>query len=193
MKNIGILGGTFDPPHYGHLLIAQEAYHQLSLDEVWFMPSNVPPHKEKESDSTAGDRLEMTRCAISGNDAFKLNDVELRRTGPSYTIDTIRLITDKEKDAVFYFIIGSDMVEYLPKWKNIDDLLRYVTFAGVKRPGYSLETEYPIAEVEVREFDVSSSFLRERIATGGNVRYYLPDEVRLYIEENGLYAKREST
>ncbi len=190
MKNIGIFGGTFDPPHYGHLLIAQEAFEQLSLDEVWFMPSNVPPHKEKESDSTAADRLEMTRRAISGNDAFKLNDVEFRRTGPSYTIDTIKLIADEEPDATLYFIIGADMVEYLPKWKNIDELLGYVTFAGVKRPGYSLETIYPIAEVDVRQFDVSSSFLRERIASGGSIRYYLPEEVRLYIEEKRLYAER---
>lgn len=183
---IGILGGTFDPPHFGHLLIAQEVLCALKLDEIWLMPNASPPHKGSPT-AEVNHRVEMIRRAIADNPQFKLQMIELERGGRSYTIDTMIELKKSYQEAQFFFIIGADMVEFLPKWKRIDELLRLVTFVGVKRPGYQLQTDYDIREVDVPQFDVSSTFLRERFRTGKNTKYYLPDEVRTYIEENNVY------
>lgn len=188
MNHVGIIGGTFNPPHNGHLLIACEVLTELNLSEVWFMPNNIPPHKEQHIRISHSDRMNLLSLAIAEQPKFRVQPIELEREGPSYTVDTMKLLTDKYKETKFYFIIGADMVEYLPNWYQIDELLKLVTFVGVKRPGYSISSPYPIIEVNVPQFDISSSMLRDRLNEKGNTMYLLPEKVRQYIEENHLYG-----
>ncbi|OEH93674.1 nicotinate-nucleotide adenylyltransferase [Bacillus solimangrovi] len=187
MKKIGLIGGTFDPPHNGHLLIAQEVLIALSLDEIWFIPSNIPPHKSREITSSKH-RIEMVKRAIESNDNFKINLIEFEREGRSYTVDTIKVLKELYKEYTFYFIIGSDMVEYLPKWHEVDELMKLIQFVGMKRPGYEMETKYPLIQIEAPQIDLSSTSLRERCERGGNTVYLLPENVKTYIEENNLYG-----
>ncbi|MFD1736643.1 nicotinate-nucleotide adenylyltransferase [Bacillus salitolerans] len=186
MKKIGLLGGTFDPPHNGHLLIAYEVYESLSLDEVWFIPTKIPPHKTNKQVTKVGQRIDMLKLTLEGHSCFSINTIELEREGPSYTYDTISLLK-KTYNHDFYFIIGGDMIEYLPKWYKIDELIQLVSFVGVCRIGYSTESSYPIIPVSTPLFDISSSFIRERIKKKGNTELLIPPNVKNYIEENGLY------
>jgi nicotinate-nucleotide adenylyltransferase len=186
MGRIGILGGTFDPPHHGHLLIAQETLSALKLDEVWFIPTNKPPHKSQSKTNTLH-RLQMLKLAVADNEQFQVNELELDRNGPSYSIDTMYILKERYPSFSFYFIIGGDMVDSLHTWERINELLELVTFVGVKRPGFLYKTKYPIVEVEIPVFDVSSSLIRNRYKEGKNVRYFLPEKVRQYIEEINLY------
>ncbi|MHC0035839.1 nicotinate-nucleotide adenylyltransferase [Pseudoneobacillus sp. C159] len=187
MKKIAIMGGTFDPPHIGHLIMANEVFFRLKLDEVWFMPNGQPPHKQKKSNSTNDDRLEMLRLAIDDHPCFKVEPIELTRSGPSYTIDTIKVLKDQFPNDQFYFIIGADMIEYLPKWHKIDELIQLIRFVGVKRPGYQHETIYPIIDVEAPQVDISSKMIRNRIKNQESIRYLLPERVSEYIKEHHLY------
>jgi nicotinate-nucleotide adenylyltransferase len=188
MKKIGILGGTFDPPHHGHLLIANEVLSALELDEIWFMPNQEPPHKQKSKSITNEDRLEMLKLAIEGNHQFRVTTVELERQGTSFTVDTMKILNETYKDFQFFFIIGADMIEYLPKWYKINELVELVQFVGVERPEYSHDTSFPIIYVDVPAMEVSSSIIRERLKNGRTVRYLLPDLVIHYIEEKHLYG-----
>jgi nicotinate-nucleotide adenylyltransferase len=188
MKKVGILGGTFDPPHYGHLLIANEVLSELNLDEVWFMPNQEPPHKRKSESVENEDRLQMLKLAVQGNTHFKIEKIELQRTGPSFTVDTMKILNERYTNHQFFFIIGADMIEYLPKWHKIDELINLVQFVGVERPKYSHQTNYPIIYVDVPAFDVSSSVIRERLKKGQTVRYLLPDPVIHFIGEKHLYG-----
>lgn len=187
MKKVGILGGTFDPPHHGHLLIANEVQASLSLDEVWFMPNQEPPHKKKSAAIDNEDRRNMLELAIKDNRKFRIETIEWERQGPSYTYETMQLLKKQHPDVEFYFIIGADMIEYLPKWHQINELLKIVQFVGVERPSYSMRTPYPILYVDVPAMDVSSSMIRERLKNGKAVRYLLPDSVIHYIKEHHLY------
>ncbi|MFD1362990.1 nicotinate-nucleotide adenylyltransferase [Lentibacillus salinarum] len=189
MKRIGILGGTFDPPHIGHLLIAEEVRVAQNLDDVWFMPSHEPPHKQK-ANADASDRVEMAKRATAGNPHFKVNTIEVNRLGKSYTFDTMKLFNQEHPDASFYFIIGADMVEYLPNWKHIEELLELVTFVGVKREGYKLASEYPIREVDIPLMDISSTDIRTRLADKRSIKYMVPEKVEIYIKEKRLYESR---
>jgi nicotinate-nucleotide adenylyltransferase len=188
MRKIGILGGTFDPPHHGHLLIANEVLKALDLDEVWFMPNQEPPHKHKSEFITNAERLEMLKLAIEGNQQFRVTTIELERQGPSFTVETMKIIRETYKDDQFYFIIGADMIEYLPKWHKINELVELVQFVGVERPEYSHDTSFPVIYVDVPAMEVSSSIIRERLKKGKTVRYLLPDSVIHFIEENHLYG-----
>ena len=143
MRRIGILGGTFDPPHCGHLLIANEVLHALKLDEVWFMPNREPPHKEKTGLISNEDRLALIRLAISGHPSFRIETIELQRSGPSYTYDTMTLLVKKHPDVEFFFIIGADMIEYLPKWHKISELIAHSIYRG-RTPDYQTDSPYPL-------------------------------------------------
>lgn len=187
MKKVGIFGGTFDPPHYGHLLMANEVLHSLDLCEIWFMPNQIPPHKQQEEICPSYHRVNMLQLATDGNCAFRVETIELERPGPSYTYDTMVLLKERYPNTQFYFIIGADMIEFLPKWYKIDELIRLVQFVGVKRPGFSVNTPYSILEVEVPQFDVSSTMIRQRVKEGNSIHYLLPDTVIQYIKENHLY------
>lgn len=190
MKKIGILGGTFNPPHIGHLIIANEVLDALHLDEIRFLPNYDPPHKEKSGEVSAYDRLAMLERALDEHPSFVLEKLEIERKGTSFTYDTMKLLIEKEPEASFYFIIGADMVEYLPKWHRIDELLELVHFVGVNRPGFNIETDYPITIVDVPQMFISSSTIRRKLRTGRTVRYLIPDQVVNYIKGNHLYESK---
>lgn len=189
MRRIGILGGTFDPPHLGHLMIAEIVRETLDLEEIWFMPAGEPPHK-KQAMTGGQDRLHMLEHAIKDNPYFKSIDIELGRTGKSYTFDTMCALTNEHPNTRFYFIIGADMVEYLPHWNSIEELSTIVNFVGVKREGYQLETPYPVSTVDIPVMDISSTLIRKRLKSNLTVRYLIPEAVYVYIKENDLYENR---
>lgn len=191
---VGLMGGTFDPIHIGHLLAAQSVCEQAELDEIWFMPVNVPPHKEAAPGATAQQRWEMANLAVEHHPKFRTTDIELRRGGVSYSIDTVTLLRQQYPGHHFYYIIGADMVRYLPKWYKIDELIKLVTFVGLERPGFDsglAELPPAIREslllVEMPQIELSSTRIRERRAAGQPVRYMVPDRVNDYIEVNRLY------
>ncbi|KAB7708705.1 nicotinate-nucleotide adenylyltransferase [Bacillus aerolatus] len=186
-KKTGILGGTFNPPHLGHLMMANEVLEALGLDEIRFMPNHIPPHKVMNEDIRDDDRIHMLSAAIEGHPCFSLELTEVERKGTSYTFDTMKLLKEQEPETEFYFIIGGDMIEYLPKWHRIDELSRMIQFVGVRRPGYSTKTPYPVTLIETPEVHLSSTMLRQRAANGGTLRYLLPEKVITYIKENRLY------
>lgn len=194
MKKVGIMGGAFDPIHLGHLLAAERAREQFDLEEVWFMPSHTPPHKHK-SGVSGEQRLQMVKEAIRSNPAFKPLDIELHRGGISYTIDTVRELRRQYPDLELYFIIGADMVNYLPNWEGIEELVQMLHFIGLQRPGSFLELDtlplYIQEAVHLAEMplvDISSSQIRGRIAAGKTIRYMVPDAVYDYMTRSGLYG-----
>ncbi len=187
MKKVGILGGTFDPVHTGHLIIADQVLSILDLDEIRFMPNGRPPHKIKETNSTNEDRLNMLQLAISDHPRFRIETIELNRDGKSYTYDTMVLLKQREPDTDFYFIIGADMVDYLPHWYRVDDLISLVQFVGVNRPGYQGKTDYPIVMIDIPMIHISSSMIREKIKKRESIRYLVPDKVLEYVKEHQLY------
>lgn len=190
---IGIMGGTFDPIHIGHMLAAEAARDGYALDQIWFMPSHIPPHKQAAG-ATGEQRLEMTREAVSCNSAFEVLDLEIRRGGVSYTIDTIRVLQELHPDKEFYFIIGADMVNYLAAWEQIEELASRVTFIGLRRPGFELALESlpsflhgKVLLADMPVVDISSTDIRERLAAGHSVRYMIPESVYEYIRKGRMY------
>ncbi|MCM3730782.1 nicotinate-nucleotide adenylyltransferase [Fictibacillus nanhaiensis] len=195
-KHIGLFGGTFNPPHIGHLIIAQEALKQLNLDEVWWMPASQPPHKKKVEDVLDEHRIEMVKNTIGNNNQFSLSLLEFERSGPSYTIDTIRLLKQRYPGTNFTFIMGGDMVHSLSSWHEIDQLNKLVQFAGVGREGFPVDhhwERYKVKHVEVPYIAISSTFIRSRYEAGENIRYFVADDVWKYIEEHQLYGKKRSS
>ncbi|WP_163526419.1 nicotinate-nucleotide adenylyltransferase [Halobacillus ihumii] len=187
MKRIGIFGGTFDPPHQGHLIIAEQVCEAMKLDEIWFVPSYLPPHKKKAAVSS-DERLDMVKKAIQGNERFYCLDLEMTRQGKSYTFDTMEQLTEDYPDDKFYFIIGGDMVDSLQDWHRIEELKKLVTFVGVQREGSGGRAAKDVVMIDVPRFDLSSSLIRERLTQGLTVRYLIPEAVHHYIKENSLYA-----
>lgn len=194
---IGIMGGTFDPIHMGHLIAAEHARENMGLDEIWFMPSHQPPHKSDVPQATAEQRLQMLELAIQSHPAFRTTDIEYRRTGKSYTVDTVHQLTDLFPKHSFYFIIGADMVHFLPKWYKIDEIDKHVRFIGLSRPGFSLDSAAFDKEsqallgkvhfVPMPLIEISSTLVRESLKRGKSVRYLIPEPVRQFIEEGRLY------
>jgi nicotinate-nucleotide adenylyltransferase len=190
-RKIGLFGGTFNPPHIGHLIIAQEALLQLRLDEVWWMPASVPPHKEFVKEVEDIQRIEMVKKTIGNNNQFSLSLLEFERSGPSYTIDTIKYLKNLYPDYSFSFIMGGDMVHSLDTWHEIDQLKDLVQFAGVSREGFPMDhhwEKYNVIHVKVPHIAISSTFIRQRIKEQKNIRYYIEEDVLDYIKENRLYG-----
>ncbi|AZP05074.1 nicotinate-nucleotide adenylyltransferase [Jeotgalibaca ciconiae] len=186
-KRVGIIGGTFNPPHLGHLIIAQQVGQQLALDKVYFMPDAEPPHVDEKPFIEGEHRAQMVKRSIEGNDLFEIETIELERGGKSYTIDTMKQLIEENPDTDYYFIIGGDMVEYLPKWERIDELVSLVHFVGVVRPGYPNHSPYPIIWVDAPKIDISSTKIRSMVKSGRSLRYIVPESVEQYIKEEGLY------
>lgn len=190
-KKVGLYGGTFDPIHTVHLMVAEQALDALDLEEVWFLPARIPPHKRTRKITADMHRVEMVRRALKGNPRFRINMIELERDAeqPSYTYDTIRILQARHPDIEFYFIIGGDMAAYLPEWYRIDDLIEMVQFVALARPGYTMVNPYMehVIQIEMPQLDVSSTMIREKASAGRSIRYLVPEAVRLYIEEEGLY------
>lgn len=194
----GIIGGTFDPIHIGHLIAAEQARTKLRLTEVLFMPAGQPWFKANNGITAAYHRVEMVRLAISSNPSFKICTVEIGRTGPSYTIDTMTELRDRQGVGNPYFIIGSDSLEGFPLWKEPVKLLQTCRLIVVSRSGSmqmdlsSLEAIVPglldnVTLLEMPIIDISSSDIRRRIAQGESIRYLVPVEVQQYIVKHRLY------
>jgi nicotinate-nucleotide adenylyltransferase len=185
---IGILGGTFNPIHIGHLILADEVREKLNLDKIIFIPTYIPPHKQNSNVAAALERLRMVKLAIRGNSHFGVSDIEIKRKGPSYTVDTVKALKKKSPGHVFYFIAGSDLLKYLDEWKDFSELLALVKFIVATRPGYPLE-EIPsyVKRVGIRAVDVSAFEIRQRIKEGKSFRYLVPEPVFEYIAKNKIY------
>ncbi|WP_028273805.1 nicotinate-nucleotide adenylyltransferase [Atopococcus tabaci] len=186
-RKVGILGGTFNPPHIGHLIIAEQVRDQLGLEEILFIPDAKPPHASGKRAIEAEHRVEMVARAIEDWPAFKLDTIEIIRGGKSYTYDTMVELRENRPDTEFYFIIGADMVMDLPNWYKIDELVNLVSFVGVNRPGYVRDSTYPIIWVDVPDIQVSSTDLRKKIFADCSVKFLVPDQVIAYIKEENLY------
>ncbi len=196
---IGILGGTFDPPHIGHLVIAEEARSELGLARVYFIPARRPPHKLDEPVTPLEDRVEMLRLALGGNPFFSLSLVEANRPGPSYTVDTLRELRQELPDSTdLFFIMGMDSLVELPTWHQPAELIKLCLLAVLKRPGYSadmesLEKQIPgigsrVVFIPSPEVEISSTELQARCRAGLSLKYLVPDSVAEYIREHGLYS-----
>ncbi|MCF6092905.1 nicotinate-nucleotide adenylyltransferase [Microaerobacter geothermalis] len=190
-KKVGLMGGSFNPVHVAHLVVMEQACHQLGLDEGWFLPSNHPPHKDESEMASGEHRLKMLRRAISTHPKWKICLLEFEREGPSFTVDTMDELNRRYPDIQFYFILGGDMVEYLSHWHRIDELKKMVRFVGTQRPGFTLDhgvSDLHLEIVEVPQLDISSSLIRRWIKRGFSIQYLVPDAVKQYIEEEGLYG-----
>jgi len=185
---IGILGGTFNPIHIGHLILAEEAREKLELGRILFVPTYLPPHKENSDIAPASDRLKMASLAIKGNKYFMVSDIEIKRDGRSYTIDTLREFKAIYPKDELYFIIGSDLLKYLDDWKDLNEIIKMVKFIAATRPGYPLE-KIPsyIDTVAIRAVDVSAFEIRSCVRENKSFRYLVPEEVFNYINKKGLY------
>lgn len=188
MKKVGILGGTFNPPHIGHLIVANEVKHALGLDEIRFMPNAVPPHKNAPFDATAEQRLLMAELAVSGFTGLTVSGFEVKQGGVSYTYDTMKKVTEIESDVDFYFIIGGDMIDMLPSWHRIEELVALVNFVGVGRPGTIGTTGFPIIMVDIPQIELSSTLIRRRFSENGTVQLLIPPTVENFIRKEGLYG-----
>lgn len=186
-KQIGILGGNFNPIHNAHLIVADQVRQQLGLDKVFLMPEYLPPHVDTKSTIDEKHRLEMVKLAIDSAEGLDVETLELERKGVSYTYDTMKLLIEKNPDVDYYFIIGADMVDYLPKWHKIDELVKMVQFVGVQRPKYKAGTSYPLIWVDVPLMDISSSMIRQFIKSKRQPNYLIPKAVLEYINKEGLY------
>lgn len=191
---VGIMGGTFDPLHCGHLIAAESARVHALLDEVWFIPARIPPHKEHPPLANDEQRWEMLCLGIQGNEYFKANDIELRQSGVSYTLHTAKLLEEQYPAHEFYYIIGADMVQYLPHWHRIDELLDLITFIGLERAGTSLQwgalsgkMRSKVKMVPMPSIEISSTMIRNRCAEQLSIRYLVPEDVHNYIKEYKLY------
>jgi nicotinate-nucleotide adenylyltransferase len=183
---IGIMGGTFDPIHLGHLIAAESAREAAGLDEVWFIPTFIPPHKSNLPKASAEQRLAMCRLAVADHPAFRVVDYELTRGGTSYTADTVLTLNEMYPDLSFFYIIGADMV--------IEEIIETVSFIGLQRPGFEVELgqlpERLAAKVQLAsmpQIEISSTAIRERKHLRQSTRYLVSESVRLYMEANQVY------
>jgi nicotinate-nucleotide adenylyltransferase len=198
VARVGILGGTFNPPHLGHLVCAQEARDQLALDRVLLMPVNTPPHKVAEGDPGAAHRVAMCEAAVAGDPCLEVSRVEVERGGPSYTVDTLKALHAEAPDDELTWIVGGDMAYALPAWREPETILSLAMLGVAERDGLRRRdiverlSGLRGAAGRVRFFDMpridlSSSVLRQRAATGRPLRYLVPEAVRAHIQREGLY------
>lgn len=187
---IGMIGGTFNPVHLGHLVLAQEAWHRFSLDKVVFIPAYVSPHKVGKEDASAADRMEMVSLSLKGDDRFEVSHYEIDKEGISYSIETIKHFKDKYgRDTELFFLTGSDSMEGLSTWKEIDHIFSLTTFVIATRPGW--DTKSPYAEkaacIDIPHIDVSSTMIRDRVKNKKPIEYLVSPSVARYIRDHGLY------
>lgn len=193
---VGLFGGTFDPPHLGHLALAEWARVRLRLDRVVFVVAGEPPHKRGRVRSDPAHRLALTRRAVRGNPAFQVSTVELRRNGPSYTVDTVREFADDAAGASLFLLMGADMFETFSTWVQPQEILRYAALAVALRPGARAPRRTPydtmgkgVVWLDNPGLEVSSSHLRKQAVSGASLRYLVPDPVARYVEQHRLYRR----
>ena len=197
MGHIGILGGTFNPPHMGHLVMAQEALDQLDLERVVLLPVAVPPHKEAREDPGGAARIELCRLAVAGDERFGVSTLEVDRGGASYTVDTLRELHELEPEHDLTFIVGGDMAQSLPAWREPEAILALAQFAVAEREGVRrediarrlqpLHNGDRVTFFDMPRIDISSSDIRRRVAEGRPIRYLVPDAVADAIAQHNLY------
>ena len=200
--SLGIMGGTFDPIHMGHLVTAEEVCQQFKLDHVIFMPSGIPPHKDRGSVTAAEHRYLMTMLAVVTNPCFAISRMEIESRQPSYTVDTVRrFYAQYGDDLELYFITGADAILDIITWKDYREILARCSFIAASRPGYSLQrlqdvlgSAFPavmqrIHLIEVPAMAISSTEIRRRVAMGKTIRYLTPRTVEHYIYKNSLYCQ----
>lgn len=200
MQRIGILGGTFDPPHIGHLVLAEYAAEALGFEHVVFVPAADPPHKRGETRMSIEHRIAMLELAIAGNPRFGWSRVDVDRPGPHYTVDTIRILQAADEQAELFFVMGGDSLRDLPKWNRPQELLNACQLVVLQRPNMELvspemhETRFPGSSERIIILDdpllgFSSTGIVERLKAGKSIRYMTPDAVLAYIHDHQLYRK----
>ncbi len=184
---IGILGGTFDPVHNGHLHIAREVSRKLKLSKIIFIPTYLPPHKQGSGVTTARHRCNMLRLAIAKRKGFQVSGIEIKRKGRSYSVDTLRQLKKRYgAGKELYFITGSDSLRY--RWKNLNEILRLCRFVVVRRPGFSMRAASSrLITMDIKALDISSTDIRRKVNKGRAVAKLVPKPVALYIKKHGLY------
>jgi nicotinate-nucleotide adenylyltransferase len=185
---IGIVGGSFDPPHFGHLNLAEEAKRRLGLDRVYFVPAGQPPHKSPEDLSPPLLRYQMTRLAVRNRPGLEVSDVEIRRPPPSYSVDTIKAFRHEfPYPHEIFFIVGADSLKIIRSWKDLNLILEMCRFVAASRPGYSLSFPSEIKKIQIDDLDISSSEIRKKIKADQDVSECVPYKVLRLIEKEGLY------
>ncbi len=196
-RRVAIMGGTFNPIHYGHLVMADQALHQFQLDEVLWLPVGDPPHKALAPGATSTDRLEMVKLAIADHPAFKWSDIEIQRQGRSYSIDTLEWLTQQNPATQWYWILGIDALKDLPKWHRVQQIVTLccwivaprdsdqMTHDIIRAVKQELAIDYLLLQAPYIE--ISSTFLRDQIHTQGSIRYLVPAAVEDYIKHHQLY------
>ncbi|MGA2622587.1 MAG: nicotinate-nucleotide adenylyltransferase [Bacteroidota bacterium] len=190
--NIGIYGGSFNPPHFGHLIVLESVQDQLRFDKVLFIPAASPPHKNDPTLAPAAERLEMTRLAIEGNAAFQASDIEIRRDGRSYSIDTLDSLAAEHPGDKFSLIIGADNFLEFETWKSAREILTKAEVVVMNREGFSAHPEKSefvrmVRFVHVPNIGISSTDIRRRVKLGRSIRYLVPQSVENHIRRKGLY------
>lgn len=200
---VGVFGGTFDPVHLGHLILAEQCREQGRLDEVWFIPAARPPHKLNHEITTFAQRVEMLALAIAGNPAFKISEVEKDRPGPSFTVHTLTELKQQYPQVEFFLLVGSDSLRDVPKWYASARIAELTSFLVMPRPGHGqvdietvraalpAGTPMRVEVVDSPLIDIASTDLRHRAAQGRSLRYLVPRAVEMYILERKLYQDRD--
>lgn len=198
-KRIGLLGGTFNPIHLGHLSLAEQAREKLRLDKMIFIPTNLPPHKRNKGLTSAEERLDMVSLAIKSHPCFLVSNAEIMRGGLSYSVDTAREFKRRFPQAQLYFIVGADFLKEISTWKDLPRLKRICKFVVAHRPGYPFTPPLRsrragfeglsrnMQAIKITPLDISSTGIRKRIKTKKSIRYLVPEEVRSYILRKRLY------
>ena len=185
---IGILGGTFNPIHIGHLLLAETARDTLALDRVLFIPTNQPPHKRVRDLLPAAERLKLVRLAVRDRPSFIASDIELQRAGPSYSIETVKILRRRLPDAKLFLLIGEDMLTV--RWRAWDELARLCTVVAAHRLAFrSARAERGITWLKMPALDLASSDIRLRLRSGRSIRYLVPASVERYLQQHRLYRR----
>jgi nicotinate-nucleotide adenylyltransferase len=198
---IGIFGGTFDPIHYGHLILAEQCREQGRLDQVWFVPAPRPPHKTDQPLTKFEQRVEMLALAVAGNPTFRIDEIEKERTGPSFTVDTLAELQKRHPGNEFFLLVGSDTLKDLPRWHDPVGVLRRAGLLVMLRPNHPVmaveqlrasvqlpaDVDLDLEVAETPLIDISSRDLRRRVVLGKSLRYFLPRAVEVYIAEKRIY------
>lgn len=196
-RSIGILGGTFDPPHIGHLILGEYAVEALNLDFLLYVPAADPPHKRNRDKTAVEHRLAMLQLALAGNDHFCLSRIDLDRPGPHFSLDMVRIVQAQYPGAALYFVMGGDSLRDLPTWHQPEELMELCQFAVMERPGdaidpHAYDSVLPglgqrVVMLKTPVLEISSTEIVSRLREGRSVRYLVPDSVLAYIAQNGLY------
>ncbi len=194
----GVMGGTFDPPHYAHLVLAENALAQLDLDRVLFVPAGQPPHKPERPVTAVRHRVAMVEAAVAGNSAFLLSRVDVERPGPHYTVDMLGILSETYPGATCFFLMGGDSLAEFAGWRDPASILAFARLGVMQRPGWeadlaSLAEKLPIAErltwLDAPHLEISGTDLRRRVAAGLPIRYLVPASVERYVRDHRLYRQ----